>query len=217
MTPLPAHQDNGPPRGSVFVIQSIEALRVFFDPLRARIMRELSDRPRSARELASDLSLPQTKLYYHLHLLEEHGLVVMSSDDQRPSSERVYEATAQDFVVHSSLLSMSEDPATSALDRRLSTVLDSTRVEIRRSAQRGAIDLRRSFPDRRALLIQHTHATIPSSLVSTFKERLDQLIAEFDALGAAGTSMESEYRAAFGFTVCLYPTDDDPGTQDLAP
>lgn len=215
LTQQPADPHGADDGGSVFVIQTMEALRVFFEPFRSRIMRELAERPRSVRELSDDLGVPQTKLYYHIHLLEEHGLIVVA-DEPRPSSERVYRSTARDFVVHAALLSLSDDPAPVELDSELTTVLDSTKVEIRSSAQRGVIDMRRTFPDQRALLIQHTHSAIPSSLVSVFKERLDQLIAEFDALGSVGAARADEVRAAFGFTVCLYPTDDPESERPVA-
>ena len=64
----------------VEVIQSPQAAAAALDPVRARLLAELSE-PASAATLAARLSLPRQKVNYHLRALESHHLV-------RPTSER---------------------------------------------------------------------------------------------------------------------------------
>ena len=63
----------------VVPIEHLETLRVLVDSQRHRIVTLLIDEPQTARELAERLGLARTRLYYHLALLEQHGLIVVSS------------------------------------------------------------------------------------------------------------------------------------------
>ena len=58
----------------VEVIQSPQAAAAALDPVRARLLAELSE-PASAATLAARLSLPRQKVNYHLRALESHHLV----------------------------------------------------------------------------------------------------------------------------------------------
>jgi DNA-binding transcriptional ArsR family regulator len=79
MVPVP---DNPLP---VRVIDDAETLRALSDPLRLAILRELirdsdvgSPVVLSAKELAERLGEPQTKLYRHLKVLQERGLIAVA-------------------------------------------------------------------------------------------------------------------------------------------
>lgn len=61
----------------VRTITDVDTIKALADPTRLAILRALSrDRmPKSAKELAEDLDQPQTKLYRHLKVLQEAGLI----------------------------------------------------------------------------------------------------------------------------------------------
>jgi predicted ArsR family transcriptional regulator len=48
---------------------------------RARIIRELDDRPRNANQLANELGVEYNTVRYHLDLLEEHDVVEEGSQE----------------------------------------------------------------------------------------------------------------------------------------
>lgn len=50
-------------------------------PNRARILRELDDRPRNANRLADDLDLAYNTIRHHLDVLEEHDIVTSSDEN----------------------------------------------------------------------------------------------------------------------------------------
>src|SRR5262245_4300265 len=50
-------------------------LRALGDPLRVRLGLLLLEAPRTVKEMAEALDLPTTRLYYHVKILEKHGLV----------------------------------------------------------------------------------------------------------------------------------------------
>ena len=54
----------------MFMITDLETLKMAADPLRLEILNFLRGEPRTVKEMAKQLSLPQTKLYYHMGLLE---------------------------------------------------------------------------------------------------------------------------------------------------
>jgi DNA-binding transcriptional ArsR family regulator len=66
------------------------------DPLRLQLVEWLTERPRSARELADCAGLPADRLYYHLGQLEQAGLIEVAEHRRlaRGKVERVYAAAA---------------------------------------------------------------------------------------------------------------------------
>src|SRR5207249_6151995 len=83
----------------VEVIQSPQAAAAALDPVRTRLLAELSE-PASAATLAARLSLPRQKVNYHLRALESHCLVRPTSERKWGGiTERLVEATASSYVV----------------------------------------------------------------------------------------------------------------------
>ena len=78
------------------VISDLKALRVIADPLRSRML-ELLERPKTVRELAEHLDRPPDRLYYHLRLLEQHGLV--RAADEGAGGERRYQLSAAEVTI----------------------------------------------------------------------------------------------------------------------
>jgi DNA-binding transcriptional ArsR family regulator len=83
----------------VEVIEEPGAAVVALDPVRARLLAELTE-PGSAATLAGRVGLARQKVNYHLRTLEAHGLVRIV-DERRWGglTERLYLATAAAYVV----------------------------------------------------------------------------------------------------------------------
>ncbi|HSG39310.1 MAG TPA: helix-turn-helix domain-containing protein [Thermoanaerobaculia bacterium] len=83
----------------VEVIEDPAAATVALDPVRSRLLAELSE-PASAAALAARLGIARQKINYHLRALEEHGLVRIAEQRQWGGlTERLLVATAASFVV----------------------------------------------------------------------------------------------------------------------
>jgi DNA-binding transcriptional ArsR family regulator len=83
----------------VEVIDNAEAAAVALDPIRCRILGELSQ-PESAASLAVKLGIARQKINYHLRALEENGLVqVVEKRKWGGLTERLLIATAATYVV----------------------------------------------------------------------------------------------------------------------
>ncbi|MGC5014934.1 ArsR/SmtB family transcription factor [Streptosporangium sp. DT93] len=98
----------------IAVIEDPAAAEVSLDPIRARLLAELSE-PGSATMLAAKVGLPRQKVNYHLKTLEAHGLVEMIEERRKGNvNERIMRATAASYVISpAALASVEPDPARS--------------------------------------------------------------------------------------------------------
>jgi DNA-binding transcriptional ArsR family regulator len=98
----------------VAVIEDPAAAEVSLDPIRARLLAELSE-PASATMLAAKVGLPRQKVNYHLKTLEAHGLVEMIEERRKGNvNERIMRATAASYVISpAALASVAPDPGRS--------------------------------------------------------------------------------------------------------
>lgn len=78
-------------------IDDIEVLQVLNNPLRVRILRQLME-PASVRDVADRLKVPPTRLYYHVNLMADAGiLAVVETRKVGAMLQRVYQARARGF------------------------------------------------------------------------------------------------------------------------
>lgn len=99
-------------------IETVEdpaAAAALMDPLRARILSELTE-PHSAATLAQRVGLPRQKVNYHLRALEERGLARVAEERKWGGiTERRLVATAASYVVSPDALGpVASDPERTA-------------------------------------------------------------------------------------------------------
>lgn len=81
------------------VIEDPAAAAVALEPIRSRLLSELA-LPASAATLGTRVGLTRQKVNYHLHALEEHGLVRLAEERKWGGlTERLLVATAASYVV----------------------------------------------------------------------------------------------------------------------
>jgi DNA-binding transcriptional ArsR family regulator len=95
----------------VAVIDDPGAAEVSLDPVRTRLLAELSE-PGSATTLAQRVGLTRQKVNYHLRTLERYGLVELVEERRKGNcTERMLRATAASYVISPSVLAAVEpDP-----------------------------------------------------------------------------------------------------------
>jgi len=96
------------------VIEDAAAAEVSLDPVRVRLLAELSE-PGTATMLATRLGLPRQNVNYHLKALERHGLVELIEERRKGNvTERLLRATAQSYVISpAALAAVQPDPSRS--------------------------------------------------------------------------------------------------------
>ncbi len=170
----------------VHVIASLEALRLLAHPLRLRILEALrggAGEAKTVKQLATELDVPQTKLYYHVNLLAGQGIIrVAGTRTVSGIVEKRYRVSAYRLTVDKALLAPGAGDDVAALDVLLSVVLDEARSEIKRSVRAGLIDLDRFHEDRLGpdrLVLGRKWLRLTPAQLEEFSSRFDDLTRAF--------------------------------------
>ncbi len=193
---------------SFFTISDLETLKVVTDPLRLDMLNLLRSEPRTAKELAKALHLSQTKLYYHLGLLEQHGLIrVVSTRLVSGILEKQYQATAAKLTVDRRLFLPpgAVGGGYEGLEVFLSAVLDYTHSDMMRSVQSGLAELREDAPPERRLHVGRRWFWLTPEEARAFMERLWALDDEFQRLHG---DQPAEGTQLYEFLIGFYPTHE---------
>ena len=186
-------------------ITSLDTLRVMTDPLRIRIVEELLSGPRTVKQLSQAMEMKPTKLYYHINLLEEHGLIrVVSTRVVSGIIEKLYHIKAYSYPIDQSLMTQAGASEETGLPQVISGLLNHTADEIRRSIKSGLINLSEPRPEQRSFMALHNLSRLSPQAAHDFTKRMEALLEEFDAIGDE-TSEGDDYRV-YGVTVAFYPT-----------
>jgi len=199
----PAQADR-PERADVFTIANLETLRMLTDPLRMRLMSAFADQPETpltVKQLANQLEVRPTRLYYHVNLLEEHGLIkVASSRVVSGIIEKSYIPAARSINIDQELLKVS--PAgREATAATIQALMQATAVEIASSLDSAAAA---SEDDRRQMQIGKSGAHLTPEAHAEFFKRLNELLDEFT--DKYGTRDQSPNHALF---VAYYPINEE--------
>lgn len=201
------------------IIDDLEALRIYFDPLRAQIIQAVGQEPRTIHQVAEALGVPFTRLYYHFQLLEKHGFIrqVDARSYGGAVEEKYYMISARMFLVDRSLMTIGEtDDDESGLEIVLDTVLNRTKDDIRRSARAGTIELEATAPDPQALFIVRGYSYLSPDSARDFYTRLRALVDQFITEPDQSADETSERSQLYGFAVTLYPSATEilPGEEE---
>jgi len=192
------------------IISDLEALKVYFDPMRARIIRTIANEPRTVQQIAEELDVPFTRLYYHMNMLERHGFirVVETRNLSGAVEEKFYQVAARMFVVDRALLTTRPgDEINEGLEMVMSEVLDATRSEIRHNAREGKINLAALAPEPGSLLLRRGVFSLPKERAREFYQRMIALMNEFSAVDC---DEDCEF---YAIAVAFYPTALQPGDE----
>ncbi len=185
-----------------FVIDDLETLKVIADPLRKRIM-ELLEAPGTVKRVAQQLGMPPSKLYYHVNLLEEHGLLRVT--DMRLVSgivEKHYQVAARTINVKSGLLSPSVGD--DGLNMMLAEMLEQTAADIRAAARSGVIEFEADAPKQRKLFMSRMEVTLTEVQALTFQEQLKALI---EGLGDDAADDQNPDVREYIVQISMFPRD----------
>jgi DNA-binding transcriptional ArsR family regulator len=156
----------------VFWIDSMEHLELLGDPIRLAIIENAS-RPRSVSEIADALGVPRTRLYHHVNLLEEAGMLrVAETREVGAMTERRYQVAAKSFQPSEKLLenALPQEKA----EAMLTALFAATKADFIRAVEIGKITLEDPA--------DHRRLTLGRRLARVTPERYDRFVTELDAL-----------------------------------
>jgi DNA-binding transcriptional ArsR family regulator len=189
-------------------ITNLETVKVLSDPLRLQILEQMLEQPVTVKQLAAELKIPQTKLYYHINTLEEHGLVrVVSTRVVSGIIEKQYWVTAHNISIDKTLFAAPGGKGISdEVNSLLQTMFDSVRVDLNKSVEAGLVDISKvSDPDSghepKQLVLVRSLAQVPEDKVEELYKKMNDVIKEFDSC-----DMDSPDAQAHGLMVVMFPT-----------
>lgn len=197
-------------------ITDLETVRVIAEPLRFRLIQTMSarmDEPWTIKEIARVLGEPATKLYYHVGLLEERGIVVVT--DSRLVSgilEKRYQLAAERFSVDRALLSP-EDPATGeTFHSILGTVFEAARADIETALRQGVASLHGRGDETgdgpEEVLLSHSLDRLSRTDAAEFRARLRALAEEFGQRPSGEAQPAAPEGRPYGLVLAFYPMVD---------
>ena len=200
-----------------YVISDLETLKVLSDPLRLRILEAMCTGPTTVKHIAEQIGVSPKKLYYHVNLLEEHGLIVVV--DTRLVSgivEKWYHVRACSYTVDKSLLMLTDEDGREFgnLEMALTSLFDAVRSDILQSAREGLIKPLEEDAQRRTLYLERSVSALRPGQRQVLIERLQALLDEFrlDELSEDEDDFE-----LYNFTIMIYPVSKSRVSPDDYP
>jgi len=170
-------------------IDDPETLKVLGDPLRLQILEQMlraneAGELVTAKRLAERLDVPQTKLYYHLNLLEERGLIVVAETGLVSGIvEKRYRVRARRLRAEVGIHSMGIGGAADALEAvlaPLTSVLDRARRVTMETAQAKLEAADHALDDMDdELQILQTTLEMTSAQADAFSQKLEALVNQY--------------------------------------
>jgi hypothetical protein len=191
-----------------FVISDVDMLKLITHPLRLQLLGQFK-RPRTVKETAAELDVVPTKLYYHVNLLEERGLLrVVDTQIVSGIIEKRYQVAARRYRVDDNMLSGgAEDERFDAL---IGSFFQMAHDEIRQSMRAGLVDLRdRSKPHHGTLA--RLDFCLTAEQAEGLYGRLEAVIEEYQALSTANEADEAGQ--AYALTLTFFPVRTTPSAQ----
>lgn len=159
-------------------VDDVETIKVVADGRRLAILR-LMQEPATVKAIAAALDTPASKLYYHVNLLEKHGLIrVVDHNIDSGIVEKIYQVTARELKIVNPLLRT--DLPDDAADALLGNMMDETQREFRRAFATRNRD--EQMPPRHPFLSRKSFRLNDEQL-TWLHSKLDALIEEVAELG----------------------------------
>ena len=178
------------------IIRDVETMKVIADGLRLKLVKAMQQ-PTTVKAIAAALNMPPSKLYYHVNMMEKHGLIqVVGLNLESGIVEKQYQVTARRFKIQNPILmgeSLEKDTAVSIW----SNLLDETKEDFLQNynlRDESTQPPRYPFASKKAF-----HLT--DDQLTEFHAKLDALIKETDRLAAVNQETEGE---PFELTVIFY-------------
>lgn len=189
----------------VMVLDDVETIKVFADERRLQILEQMR-RPATVKAVAQALGLPPSKLYYHVNLLLEHGLItVVDHNIESGIVEKIYQASARQYKLVNPLVAGPDFPPEAAAPI-LASLLDDTRREFLQALAHR--DPAEGTPPRHPFLSKKQFRLTEAQLTA-LHARLDALIKEVTSLEASNANLDE---AAYSLAVVFYRHLEEPVT-----
>jgi len=165
----------------IYYIGNLDTLKVITDERRLQMLELLVQRPYTVKQLAAELELAPTKLYYHIKQLEDHELI---------------------RVVEKTVLQPNKDTILAAVNM-VTTMFENTLREIRHSVDAGLMMNEEDEHDLFRGEVGKHHLRLTKEAAGDFRDRFMALVDEFKALD---DEYENQAGQDYNVLIAFYPT-----------
>lgn len=191
---------------SSFVVRDMDTLRVISDATRAQIFEMLAWEAGTVRQVAEKLGLAASKLYYHVNLLEKHGLIAVRETRQVGNLiEKVYAAVAETIDIDPQLFSSQAAGRSENIMSLVRATIDATREDLTRSLRARFHALEQGSPHKeRQVDLNRIQARISDEQAAYFHQKVQDLIREFEQADQDESSEDGDIQQ-YAMTIIFYP------------
>jgi DNA-binding transcriptional ArsR family regulator len=207
-----AAEGGGNTNADVYTISTLEQVKVVADPLRVRILETIVLEPRTTKQIAELLGEKPTRLYHHVDVLADAGLIrLVDTRPVRGTTEKYYQAVARSFRTDPDLFSRSDagDDEARALADVATTVFQNVSEEVRDLIFSG-YDI--SSADDGLLSYVEVHAS--EDEIHALHERLLSFLTELQETCCDDEAGPSDDTRRYRLSLAWYPLDRSGGPAD---
>jgi hypothetical protein len=194
-----------------FVLQTLEQVKAFADPLRQRILKAFCQAPTTTKQVAQQLGEKPTKLYHHVTTLEQVGLIqIVETRQNRGTVEKYYQAVARKFHIDRNLFAVSPEleTAVSGIQGLIIDALDETLTQIQDERTQNHLKAPKARDSLVFVRAQNLHFT--SDQITNLRGKIETWLEE-----CCNTESNSDDQPTYALTLLLYPTFD-PEKQSIS-
>ena len=197
-------------------VTDLETLKVISDPLRVQILEHIgfasaSGRLTTVKQLSNELDIPPTKLYYHINLLEKHGLIRIA--ETRVVSgiiEKHYQVCAKKIRADldiSKNTNIDRDEGIALALSSIATMFDTAHNNVEKSFQRRLETTQDGEYETVAMLTSQ-------AMMQLSPQQAEEFIVKVNALASEYADINEPDGLAFGLTILFNPNYHIPIPQN---
>lgn len=177
------------------VLSDWKQVRALADPLRVRLVEAFAEKPQTTKQVSILLHEKPTRLYHHVDILVEAGLLrLVRTRKNRGTLEKYYQSISSEFTVDRRLLEMKRAPkSANEYESLFLGALEATLAEARHSVQSRRIN--RAGKERNAWLL--------CEQISAGGAGLANVVREFRRLQNALKAAPEQRR--YRITIAVFP------------
>lgn len=191
------------PPSDFLTLETLDQLRALADPLRQRILEAFCTAPMTTKQVAKQLGEKPTKLYHHVEILEETGLIrLVETRQNRGTIEKYFQAVAKQFIVDHDLLSLS-GPSEDAIGELQGMVINTLQEGLAEARQRFSIAHLGSTSHQLPLVLAQRRIRASQAQIEKLSQSLQAWLAECKA------TQHEESDVEYALTLAFYPVQQD--------
>lgn len=193
-----------------YIIEDIETIKALADARRIRILEELVTSPRTAKELGAVLEEAPSKLYYHINMLERHGLIqVVDTRIVSGIVEKHYQSVAKSYQYSQNLLADNQVELDESLESLVLATIDKTRDDIRESLAKGVAHMSQEVPEHQRVMAWAGMTHLSAEEHESFMYELRTLIHKYEHDREKEPSSQEEETQLYNFYITFFPKASD--------